>query len=98
MTMPVSMRFDRVVITVALAGMLTPAARVSVAKTTCNTNKGKQKRRQKKMLNVHTHRGTKTLEKIGTQALIVLAVYLRYAVCWQYAICWQYAVYFQFAA
>ena len=34
--MPVSMRLERVVITVALAGMLTPAARVSVAKTTCH--------------------------------------------------------------
>ena len=30
---------DRVVITVALAGMFTPAAKVSVAKTTCEKKK-----------------------------------------------------------
>lgn len=34
LTMPVSMRLERVVMTVALAGMFTPAASVSVANTT----------------------------------------------------------------
>lgn len=41
LTMPVSMRLERVVITVALAGMFTPAARVSVAKTTCRQARDK---------------------------------------------------------